>query len=355
MKSLRELADQDKTLRLGEFSSLCRALMLGRGSTANALGAAKGAPARVRELLEKAAVVPGGSGGAGTWADQLEAARLVLGGFSDSLKLTSGFAAALNAGLLVRIPIGDAIGLVASGVSAASEVGRSDPIPVHRLDVNNAELPRRKVAGMVCLSNEFLRQSPRSAESIISRELLASVGAGLDAAALATIAADVTAHTATGGGPLDDARMLMEEIGLGANSRPFWIAGISSAIRASTYHTNGLRHCPNVNPLGGEFLGFPLYVSAGAGADDLWLIDGARVAGNLDAAEPVYSNQALIEAESAPAGGVTGSPAAVVPLGATAQISLWQENASALKVTQYFGCAKLRSSACAGVFTGGSP
>jgi hypothetical protein len=354
VRSLEELAQVDRINRIGEFSSFCRHLMLARGVPGNALDLARGkASARVVELLSKANVLPGGGGAAGTWGEQVEGARLVLGAFSSSLRFSSAFAAASAANLFVKTPLGESVGLVMSGASEASEVARTAAIPVHRLDVAGATVARRKVAGLVVLSMELLRDSPAVAESLIVSELRAGIGAGIDAAVISDLTTGLTPHTSQG--PIADAATLMGDIGLRANSKPFWIAGPQAAARLATSNVDNVRAAPDVNPTsGGSFMGWPLFITAALDYE-LVLVDGAKLAGNLADAEVSYSAEALVQSTDAPAGGLSGSPSTLTALGSDTLISLWQENCSGVRVVQYFGLQALRSGAAASVTYAGSP
>jgi hypothetical protein len=356
MRSLAELGEIDRGQRLGDFAQLARLLMLSRGIPANALGMARGrASQRVQEIL-KAPVPPGGAYGAGSWGEATSPAeaRLVLSAFSDSLRHSSAFAAAVAANLLWRVPLTSTVGLVASGASDASVVGPANAAPVRKLDISGLTVERQRASGLIVLTSEFLRESPSEAESIISRELRAAVGAGIDAAFVAALLSGVTAHISSAD-PITDARTLMEDVGLTPMSRPFWICGVNAAIRMATTHTDGTRHAPDVGPLGGSFMGFPLYVSPGVDTDTLVLVDGARVAGNLGEAEVGLSRHSLVAMDDAPTGGMSGSPATLTGLDTTNLVSMFQENCAALKATQFFGITRLRVGAVASVFTGGSP
>jgi Phage capsid family len=353
MRSLEELGQLDRANRIGDFASFCRHLMLGRGSTANALAMAKGqrASPRVVEALEKAAVLPMGGGGAGTGAEALTSP--ILRAFVESLKFNSAFAAASAASLFIKTPLGDSVGLVLSGASAASEIDRGGAIPVHKVDVANQTVARRKVAGMVVVSNELLRQSAQAAESLITTELRGSIGHGLDDAFVADLTSGLTPHTSQG--PLADAATLMADVGLRANSRPFWICGPQAAAILATSNIGNVRAAPDVNPTsGGSLLGWPLFITAALDYE-LVLADGSKFAGNLAEVEISYSAQAAIEADDAPAGGLAGSPSTLTALGTTSLISLWQENCSGLKAVQYFGFQVLRSGAASVVSYAGSP
>lgn len=359
MQTLRELADQDRRTRQGEFSAFLRCLMQARGNADEIRRlAAKGTAPRVVEMVEKAVIPPGGAGAA--WGSELQAARLVLGGFSDSLRYTSAFAAAMAAGLITRAPLGDTVGMVMVGATASADVARSAPIPVTKLDISGANLARRKAAGLIVLSETLLKEFPREAESIISREMTAAVGGAIDKALFDPSTGILTSGLVSYTSTMDlfnDARTLIEAIGLYETSRPFWVAGSQAAVILSTRNVNAQRYADDVNPTaGGSFLGWPVFVSPGLGPAMLALCDGRRIAGALGDVEVGYSDQALVVSDTAPTGGVTGSPATVTGIGPLGSLlSLWQENLVGGRAIQYYGAAKTRASAVAVLFLGGSP
>jgi hypothetical protein len=126
----------------------------------------------------------------------------------------------------------------------------------------------------------------------------------------------------------------------------------------ATTHSNGVLHAPEVGVTGGSFLGAPLFVSSGVTSTVLALVDGAKVAGGLGEVEVSHSNQALVQSDTAPTGGISGSPASLTGLGQgqpSAMISLWQQNATGIRAAQFFGCVKLRTNAVAAVSLAGSP
>jgi hypothetical protein len=353
MKSLAELAQVDRTNRLGDFAQLARAYALGKGSTANAIAFAKSE--RVREILQKDVVAPGGTFGADSWGEQLAETRLVLSSFTDSLRFSSAWAAAVAANLVWKVPLNSTVGLVASGTADAAVVGPADAAPVRRLDVSNANVARQKAVGLLVLTDEFMRDSPAEAESVISRELRASVAAGVDSAVITTLLAGVTAYTSSGSA-LSDARLLLQAVDLTPMSRPFWLCGIGASVLISTMNTDGVRHAPGIGPVsGGEFLSIPMFISPGIDTFTLALVDGSRVAGNLSEAELGLSRQALVAMDTAPTGGVAGSPISVTTLQQNALVSAFQENLHVLRCLQWFGATKLRPGAVASVSLAGSP
>jgi hypothetical protein len=335
MKSREELSHLG-TNRIGDFASACRFTMLGRGDTSNAASLARsaGASPRVLELLQRSVVPPGDSTDT-QWAGALVSP--VLAAFTESLQPVSAFAAAVAGNLLVRVPIGAAVGTVMSGAAAASETDRGDPTPVRRLDVSNVNVPRRKISAMCVLTNELLKSAPQVAEMIITRELRGGVAAALDTAVVATLIAGVATRT-TLGNPLDDAAQLMFDVDLGAASKPFWVAGPTAAILLSTRHVNGTRFAPDATPTGGSFMGWPFYVSSGVATGTLVLVDGTGVAAGLDGVEISSATHATIESSDVPTGGMSaGSPPSLTTLGVTARISLWPIFNSERRESRDFG------------------
>jgi hypothetical protein len=154
LKSLEELAAVDRINRIGEFAQLARCFALGKGVRGNAVAFARSQ--RVKEILQKAVVAPGGAFGASSWGEQLAEERLVLSSFTDSLRHASAWAAAVASNLVWKVPLSTNVGLVASGTADAAVVGPADAAPVRRLDVSGANVARQKSVALLALSDEFL-------------------------------------------------------------------------------------------------------------------------------------------------------------------------------------------------------
>jgi hypothetical protein len=358
MKTLADLADQDRILRLNDFAKYARLLAINRGNIPNAVDMARheNAHATVIELLQKAPVTAGGAGGVGdAWGAQTVAQRLVLNAFASALAHRSIFARMAGDRAIVTVPLGTDVGLIAGTSSGAAVVAPGAAVPLTVMNAAARSVTRQKAAAACALTVEFMRENAGAAEQIIIRLLRDDVAAAIDAAVVTVLMAGAVPHTATGS-MLADVQTLLSDIGVNGNSRLYAAAGPTMASYLATVGSNELRTFGGAGPLGGELLpGVPLVVTNGVESSTLMLIDASKVTGALEAPALSTSGQALIEMDDAPtAHAGEGSP--VGPTGPSgAMVSLWQEDAIALMITQFFGCATLRPGAAAAVSIAGSP
>jgi Phage capsid family len=338
---------------IGDFASYCRYLALNKGSASNARAMAQGrASPRVVELLtEKTAVGAAGAGTAGSWVEQTVAQRLVVGPFTDSLKSRSAWAAMQSQ--IFRVPLESVLGLVAISSTNAAAVPPGASTPMRLLALNQASVRRQKVGAVVALTAEFMRESAAEAESVITRELSYAVAREVDAQVYSVLTAGVTARTATTS-LANDVAALLTAVSPQADSRLVFWAAPDMAVRLAVAQTSNQYAFPDVTVSGGTVLGVPLHVSGGMPAATLLLVDAARVAGALEAADVSITTQTSLEMadSSLTMSAGTGSPAAGV--GANV-VSLWQANAVGIMVLQYFGVAVTRGGAASTLYAGGSP
>jgi hypothetical protein len=358
LKSLQELGAQDRVLRLTDFAKYARLLATNKGNVANATDMARreGVHQAVVELLQRSPITAGGAGGVGdAWGEQTVAQRLVLSAFASALGHRSVFARMVADRAIVAVPLGTDVGFIASSNRTATTVTPGGAVPLTMMNAAVRSVTRQKAAGACAMTTELMRDNAGAAEQIIIRLLRDDVAAAIDAAVVPVLMAGALERTATAS-MLADVYTLLSDIGVNASSRLYAAAGPTMASYLATLGSNEVRTFPNVGPMGGELLpGVPLVVSDGVGAWSLMLIDASKVAGALE--EPALSTttNALIEMDSTPAAHAgAGSP--VGPVGPTgALVNLFQEDAIALMVTQYYGVALLRSGAAAGLSIAGSP
>jgi hypothetical protein len=358
LKSLQELGAQDRVLRLNDFAKYARLLAVNRGNVGNAVDMARqeGVHQAVVELLQRSPVTAGGAGGAGdAWGEQTTAQRLVLSAFASALAHRSIFARMASDRAIVAVPLGTNVGFIASSSRTATTVTPGGAVPLTMMNAAARSVTRQKAAAACALTLEFMRENAGAAEQIIVRLLRDDVAAAIDAAVVPVLMAGAAERTATAS-MLDDLSTLLIDIGVNGNSRLYAAAGPFMASYLATLGTNEVRTFPNVGPMGGELLpGVPLVVSDGVGNWTLMLIDASKITGALEAPELSTSTNALLEMDDSPAAHAgAGSP--VGPVGPSgALVSLFQENAIALMITQFFGVALLRSGASAAVSIAGSP
>jgi hypothetical protein len=111
------------------------------------------------------------------------------------------------------------------------------------------------------------------------------------------------------------------------------------ATRASTA---GEVAFPGLSPMGGTLFNVPVIASDGAPSGNLILLDASQVVAASDIVTLDASSQTSVQMDSAP-----DSP----PTASTILVSLWQNNLAALRCERWFGCQRMRTTACA-VITG---
>lgn len=345
MKSLAELGQTERGFRAAEFASLARHLARARGKFSEAAMMAKSAraPARVVEVLERAAVA---GGGGSIWGSELADFRLMASAFQDTFRHSSIFYRMLDDGAFVRVPFKVIIGQILTA-AGAGVVEPGAAIAAQKMNAAQVgQLDRLKVGALVVLTEQLVNQAT-GAEALISRSLRASTSEAADALFLSQVPAAVQNST---GEPLADLRMLLNAIGLTDESRPYWSASPDISIRLATVGDTpvgspgvpgGRRLFPDATPTGGSVLGYPMVVSSAVASGRLVLIDGARIAAASDPIELDATQQGSIQMDSEPDMNVlegVGSPTAPVP---AQMVSMWQSNSVGIKTAAYLDAAVL--------------
>jgi HK97 family phage major capsid protein/HK97 family phage prohead protease len=257
-----------------------------------------------------------------------------------------------------------------TGGSTASWVGEGKPKPVSALAFDQISLGTTKLAGIVVMTEELVRQSSPSAEAIVRQDLMDTIvqtmdrdfvdpaNAGSAGVKPASITNGVTGITASG---TDADAVRADVLKLMAK---FVTANLSlaGAVWIMT-ETQALGLALMLNPLGqpefpgmaingtsgGTFFGLPVVLSenipANAGSGNPVTGAGARIilakASEImvaDDGETLLdaSNQASLEMESAPTSPVTGS---------TVLMSLWQHNMVGIRAERFINWTKRRPGA----------
>jgi HK97 family phage major capsid protein/HK97 family phage prohead protease len=243
-------------------------------------------------------------------------------------------------------------------------VGQGAPKPLTKFDFNDAYLGFAKVANIAILSEELLRFSNPSAESLVRDSLAQALVERLDtdfvdpAKALdanvspASVTNGVTPIVATGTGDADDVRTDVKAAMttfIAANITPtagVWIMSARRALSLSLMRNAlGQKEFPDITMLGGTFEGLPVIVSeyvpaetAGdfvilANASDIWLADDGSVV--VDA-----SREASLQMLDNP----TNNSASGTP---TTMVSMWQTNSVAIRAERWINWQKRRTAAVA--------
>jgi HK97 family phage prohead protease len=389
---------QDPELPKGiRFARVARCIALAQGNRSEALRIAKGmyasdaptiamldAALKYGEVSDMAlkAVVPAGStsdtqyagalvtavsGESGVVGDFLEflRPRTILGKFG-----TGGYPA------LRQVPF--RTGLITQHTGGAGYwVGEGAPKPVMRLDLSRRTLTPTKVATIAVITEELLRDSSPSADIVLRDTMAKAIAGRLDSdfidpaitasgARPASITSGVTARTSltaggsVGGGPAtrvrQDVQAMLGDFLAADNDLmdAVWIMRATTVSNLSMM-TNSLGE-PEVWATtvdvrsGGTFLGLPVIVSnyvpaVGSPTGDYVILVDAQSVWFADEGglQIDLSREATIEMETAPTGAAfTGSPGSVTTLGATAQVSLFQENLVAWRAERTINWALAR-------------
>lgn len=263
---------------------------------------------------------------------------------------------------LRRVPFNIQMPRTTAGTSMGW-VGEQAPKPVSNMAFDTVTLRWAKAAGIVVLTEELVRFSNPSAESVVRADMIAAMAQFLDrqfvdptVAAVtnvspASITNGVSAVVATGvtaAAFFTDVRTMMANF-FAANlstAGGVWIMTQTQALALSLIqNTLGQNVFPTITATGGTLLGYPVIASenipatGGSPADgfplifavpsEIMLADDGQVV--IDA-----SNQASVNMDSAP-----DSP----PTGATNLVSLWQMNMVGLRAERWINWLKRRSSA----------
>jgi HK97 family phage major capsid protein len=343
-----KMRSQETAGRLGEFSHLSWLLLRAKGDRRKALSIAESdrrhpTPTSVRTIL-KAAV-------AGSDLSEAEGFPGLVAAFSDSLASRSVFDAVLSSA--VRVPFGTPV-LSASTAAVGSLVAEGEAKPVSRLSLAADSIERLKASAICVVTDQQAEAAPRLTMSFISRELRRAAATAVDGAFLDGLAADLTPIVSTG--PAEDLAALLAAVSLGADSRLVLAVAADVAAQMATITDGGAFLHPGMTPLGGTAAGINVVVSDALDAGTALLIDASGVAVAADPFELDIARHASIAMDTEPTmASASGSPPAPT---AASQVSMWQVDASAVRMERWFGYKLIRADAVAavtGVAYGGSP
>jgi HK97 family phage prohead protease len=249
-----------------------------------------------------------------------------------------------------------------TGAATVGWVGEGKIKPLSQLAFDTVTLEIAKIAGIIVLTDELVRESSPAAEGLVRDELAAAVVQYMDSQFVdptkasndvspASVTYGVTPVTATGttaSALRQDVRTLMATF-LSTNSQlgsAVWIMTQETALGISLMmNTLGQPEFPGISMQGGTFLGIPVITSEGVpatggsptdgfpiilvNAGDILLADDGQV--TIDA-----SREASLQMDSAPDSPETAS---------TVMVSMWQHNMMAVKAERYINWTKRRSTA----------
>jgi hypothetical protein len=355
VKTLQELAVEERAGRASDFVSMAALLMSSRGGKGEALAMAersKGTPPRVVSVL-KAAV------GAGTTLNPANASslidlRVISSGFVASLASLGAFDRMLADGAFRRVPLATP-GVRLSASIAGYGVAEGSAVPISALNIAADTVERLKAVTIVVVSDQLAEAMTPAAQALLARELRNGVIAATDVAFLRAMVDGVTPIAAVGStaaNVLGDLENLLAAVPTDSTARLYLIVDPATAKRlAVKATTTGARAFDQVTPQGGSIAGVPVVVSdwvptSGSPGAQVVLIDASQVAadsGVVALDEAKYATLEMTDTPTMHVGGV-GSPSAPV---AASMVSLWQTNSRGLRASRYYGFRKLRADAVA--------
>jgi HK97 family phage major capsid protein/HK97 family phage prohead protease len=328
------------------------------------------------DVMVAKASVPAGTTSETTWAAPLVRESSVFADFAEFLRPATVLGKFGTNGVpaLRQVPFRTALLSETSG-GAGYWVGEGRPKPLTKFDYSKTSLVPTKVANIAVVTEELLRDSSPSAETLLRDSLAAALVAKLDtdftsatageaAISPAGILNGVTAIASSGvtqAAVLADIQAVMATF-VAANNIPsqgVWIMASTTAMALGLMLTSlGQAAFPTVTMAGGSLYGMPVivsdYVPGGGGspaskmvilvnAGDIYLADEGGITVDM-------SREASLEMLDNPTNAVSGAGGS--PLGQpvhTTMVSLWQVNAVGFRAERTITWQKRRTSAVAAI------
>lgn len=338
------------------FARMCMALAAGRGDSYQTLQHAKQwqdstpeVEQMVQHMWRTKAAVAAGTTTDSTWAGPLVVTQ-PLNEFLELLRPRT---------LLGRIP---GLRQVPFNVSVPTQttggtygwVGQNKPKPVTKADYSTVTVPFAKAAGIIVLSEELVTLSTPSAENLVREEMIAGMGAFLDAQfqdpAVAVSAgvnpASITngAATAAASGTTAAAAKLdlagRVAVFTAANiplEGSVWLMSDSNAFGLSiSLNALGQPLFPGMTPQGGTLLGMPVVVSNSLSTRVVLVHAPSILYADEGGVRIDVSREASVQMDSAPTDTVDAT---------TVYLSLWQRNLVGLRAERMITWIRARSAA----------
>jgi hypothetical protein len=254
------------------------------------------------------------------WAGSLAEMRVAAQDFLTRLEGKSAIVAMLDSGVVARAPSYIPLLVVTTAVTG-SLVGEGKPRPISKANLGLATLVPQKVQATIVVTKDLLSEAP-AAQTFLGRQLKNAVASAIDAVLVGQLLAGVTPIAATVNQEADLIKLL-NAVNSGSG-RLAWLSSVDVANRLALSNILGA-----TSPVGAsEYFGLPMYVSSGMLAGTLALVDGDRVAGNVEGFGLEVATDASLNMDDSPT-----LPTSVPPAGAATMVNLWQENAVALGMT----------------------
>jgi HK97 family phage major capsid protein len=228
---------------------------------------------------------------------------------------------------------------LASGGTVAGWVREFGPIPTTRFDLDNAVVPITKIALISVFAQEFLRAVDDRATSLLERHLQVLVRRGENQALLSNdpaVAQESSAGLLFGLTPVvsgspasltEDLLLLWAAVRAGDPMRPHFIISPHVAVWLAAQRSGDGPMFPNISATtGGNIFGVPVILAPEA-QSKIILLDASCFA--------VADNGLAIDATQNGALQMRDDPVA----GATSNVSLWQNNLTAVRLVRYLAWA----------------
>jgi hypothetical protein len=319
------------------FTRVAMALATSRGDLMDASGYAKGrwGEASSAAKILKAAVSAGSLKPGSDWGPALVDFEIAQAEFFALVRERSAVG---RLSTLRRTPFNTRL-VNQTGSTTAGWVAEGKPIPLTRMSFEASTMTPLKLAAIAVISAELARSSSPDAEATIRNDLVAATATALDAAffdsanagvadlrpAAVTYGADATTGSATD--PYGVKELIKEFAG--DLERAVLVASPQSLAEMAG------QDAPNVGARGGEIYGVPAIPSAGIGTKAA-LIDPGGIAFADDGGTVDASDQTSLEMSDTPTAPATA---------ATVMTSLWQMNATAIRVVHYTNWKRIQPSA----------
>jgi hypothetical protein len=332
---------EDATRR-GQFLSICRLMMLGKGI----FGAAKlaeetNASRAVADTLKAATTAVSLS--------SLADFKLMVDAFVAGLSSYGAFDAMLPS--MVKVPLSTTVGAVTT-IAAGYVVGEASAKQVSRLSLSNGTIEPQKAHAIVVVANELLKVAGSGTSALLQKELSNAAVLAVDASFISTLLAGVSVGVSSGStaeAVRADVAGLLSQVPGDATSRYFILTTplvVKMWAMMGATPTTAFQAFPELTVQGGTMSGMRVVASdALPNVGQVILVDAAQVAANTGAIELSVLSEGSVMSDSLPDSPVTGT---------TVFTSLWQNNLSALRAERWWGAERLRSTAVASLINANS-
>lgn len=348
------------------FARYVKALAMARGNLTGALAIAqnnqnwKDTTPQVEKVLM--AAVAGGDTTTAGWASELVYAQNLANEFIEVLRPATVIGKIPN---LTRVPFNVRVSGADQGTSAFW-VGQGKPTPVSKMHTLAVTLGIAKAAGLVVLTQELVRSSSPSAELMVRNDLVKAIAQFLDQqflspdyAAVANVSpasmtsgVNPTLATGTTAATLRADVQTLFGLWIAQNldpSKGVWVMPVTTALAISLMlNALGQPVFPGITMNGGTFFGLPVITSQSA------VMVGSPVAGEgnmiilINAPEILLADDGQVTIDASAEASIqmldnpTNDAAAGTP---TTMVSMFQDNAVALRAVRFINWAKRRPTA----------